>query len=93
MALKQASVCLLDEATAALDAQSEMRVLEHMRQHLNERTAIVIAHRFSFLQLVDRVLVMTEGKLVEEGDVDELLARRGVFHALHTAQHALPESG
>jgi ABC-type multidrug transport system fused ATPase/permease subunit len=88
MALKDASVCLLDEATAALDSQSEQRVLERLDAHLAERTAIVVAHRFSFLQVVQRVLVLTEGRLVEDGTVDALLARRGVFHALHEAQRA-----
>jgi len=88
MALKDASVCLLDEATAALDSQSEQLVLERLDAHLAERTAIVVAHRFSFLQVVHRVLVLTEGRLVEDGTVDVLLARRGVFHALHEAQRA-----
>ncbi|MCU0692830.1 MAG: ABC transporter ATP-binding protein/permease [Polyangiaceae bacterium] len=88
MALKDATVCLLDEATAALDSQSERLVLERLHAHLADRTAVVIAHRFSFLQVVHRVLVLTDGRLVEDGTVQALLARRGVFYALHEAQHA-----
>ena len=86
MVLKHAPVFLLDEATASLDAESEHRVLEALRDHLRERTALIVAHRFSFLSLVDHVLVFAEGRLVEQGTPDALLHKQGLFHALHQAQ-------
>lgn len=90
MAIKDAQVCLLDEATAALDAQSEHDVLTALREHLATRTALVIAHRFSMLEIVDRVIVLAHGRVVEDGTLQELIDNRGVFHALYQAQHLAP---
>ena len=64
------------------------RVLEALREHLRDRTALIVAHRFSFLSLVDRVLVFAEGRLVEDGAPGALLEKEGLFHALHQAQQA-----
>ncbi len=86
--LEDADLYLFDEATSALDARSEREVLDHLQAFLQGRTAILVAHRFSFLEYVDRILVFNEGRLVECGTVTELLERRGLFAALHAA-HAL----
>jgi ABC-type multidrug transport system fused ATPase/permease subunit len=75
---------ILDEATAALDAESEMLVQQAMKPLFANRTAIVIAHRLSTIRFVDRILVMDAGRIVEDGSYDELLARRGLFHRLHS---------
>ena len=85
---KDAGVYIFDEATSALDTGSEQRVLENLRAFLADRTALIIAHRFSFLELVDRILVFAEGRLVEDGTQAELLARKGLFHALYHTQQS-----
>ncbi|MFH2007482.1 MAG: ABC transporter ATP-binding protein [bacterium] len=83
---KDASLLVLDEATSALDTASEQRVLTNLRILLAGRTALIIAHRFSFLELVDRILVFADGRLVEDGTLEELLERRGLFYTLHQTQ-------
>lgn len=85
---------ILDEATSALDSESELLIQQAMTPLFRDRTAIVIAHRLSTLRFVQRILVLDEGRLVEDGTFDELLARRGLFHRLHsiatsTSTHAL----
>jgi subfamily B ATP-binding cassette protein MsbA len=82
---KEAEVLLLDEATAALDSQTEQRVLLRLSDRLREegKTLLVVAHRLSVLELVDRVLVFDEGRLVEDGSPQELLRRRGLLHRLY----------
>ncbi len=84
--IKDADLYLLDEPTSALDARSERQVLRNLADFLQGRTALIIAHRFSFLQLVDRIVVLNQGRVVESGTMDELLERRGLFAALHRAQ-------
>lgn len=80
-------VLVLDEATASVDPETEVLLQDAIRKLLRGRTAIVIAHRLATIQDVDRVLVLHRGELREEGTVPELLARRGVFHALYRLQY------
>ncbi len=79
---------VLDEATANIDSQTEAQVQEALERVLAGRTSIAIAHRLSTIRNADRVLVIHEGKLVEEGTVEELLARKGLFWALWQLQFA-----
>lgn len=79
-------ILFLDEATSQVDAHSEELIRSALHRALEGVTAIVIAHRLSTVKELDRILVMEEGKLVEEGTFDELLARRGAFYALWQAQ-------
>ncbi len=74
---------LLDEATSALDVESEQEVQESMRELFTGRSVFVIAHRLSTIRNVDRILVMDQGRLVEDGSFDALLERRGLFWRLH----------
>ena len=74
---------LLDEATSALDVESESMIQESLNELFAGRTVFVIAHRLSTIRHVDRILVIDEGRLVEDGSFDELLAKRGLFYRLH----------
>ena len=86
--LKNPPILILDEATSALDTESE-RLVQNAIEHLVEdRTALVIAHRLSTIRQADMILVMSKGELVERGNHDELLARRGLYHKLHEMQFA-----
>jgi subfamily B ATP-binding cassette protein MsbA len=84
--LKDAPVLILDEATSALDTESERAIQQALAHLLRERTTLVIAHRLSTIERADLILVMDEGRLVESGTHDELLARGGVYAALHRMQ-------
>lgn len=75
-------VLILDEATSALDTQSESNILENMHAVLNNRTSVVIAHRLSTIMRADKILVLYDGNIVEEGSHQELLARQGMYHQL-----------
>lgn len=77
---------LLDEATSSVDAETERWILEAMDRVLRGRTSIVIAHRLSTVQNVDRILVLHRGRLVEEGTHAELLERGGVYAKLYRLQ-------
>jgi ATP-binding cassette subfamily B protein len=79
-------IILMDEATSALDAESESTLVENMKEVLQGKTAIIIAHRLSTIRNADRILVLEEGKLVEEGGHTDLLNRSGVYSELFQAQ-------
>ena len=72
--LADPAVLILDEATSSLDVPSERLVQAALRTILAERTAIIIAHRLSTVQIADRVLVMEHGRVVEDGSPEELIA-------------------
>lgn len=85
--LRNADLLLLDEATSALDTHSERRVQEALHRLLTGRTAFVIAHRLSTIQDCDRILVLDEGRIVEEGSHDDLLATDGAYAKMWQLQH------
>ena len=84
--LKDAPILILDEATAALDNESERLVQEALATLIPDRTTLVIAHRLSTVEHADQVLVLDEGRLVEQGTHAELLARGGLYAHLHAMQ-------
>lgn len=84
--LKDAPILLLDEATSALDTESERLVQQALTRLMDGRTTIVIAHRLSTIRAADLIVVMDEGKVVETGSHDELLARAGAYARLHRLQ-------
>jgi len=85
--LRDPDILILDEATSALDSMVEQRVARAIQQRAKGRTLIVIAHRLSTIRDADLILVMHEGRLVEQGTWDDLLRKEGAFYRLHQAQY------
>ncbi|MFB7613052.1 ABC transporter ATP-binding protein [Kitasatospora sp. NPDC056181] len=83
--LADPAVLILDEATSSLDVPGEQAVQRAMRTVLAGRTAVIIAHRLSTVEIADRVLVMDQGRIVEDGTPEELIAGSGRFAELHQA--------
>ncbi|MFD1537695.1 ABC transporter ATP-binding protein [Nonomuraea guangzhouensis] len=83
--LADPAVLILDEATSSLDVPSERLVQRALRTILADRTALIIAHRLSTVEIADRVLVMERGEIVEDGSPDRLIAASGRFAGLHQA--------
>jgi subfamily B ATP-binding cassette protein MsbA len=84
--LKDSPVLILDEATAALDNESERRVQQELGLLMQGRTTLVIAHRLSTVEGADRIIVLDQGRIVESGAHQELLARGGLYASLHGMQ-------
>lgn len=96
--LKDAPILILDEATSALDAESERAIQDALEEVMKDRTTLVIAHRLSTIENADQVVVLEEGRLVEMGTHDELLALGQTYAQLYQTQfneetEALPEPG
>ncbi len=89
--LKDAPILILDEATAALDTESERLVQDALEKLMPDRTTLVIAHRLSTIEHADQVLVLDHGRLVEQGTHAELLARGGLYSHLHRMQFREPD--
>lgn len=79
-------ILVMDEATSSIDTETESRIQRALETVLTGRTSFVIAHRLSTIRSADRILVVHAGRIVEEGDHAELLARRGRYHDLYTRQ-------
>jgi subfamily B ATP-binding cassette protein MsbA len=84
--LKDAPILILDEATAALDAESERLVQDALERLMPDRTTLVIAHRLSTIEHADRVLVLDQGRIVEQGTHAELIGVGGLYAHLHRMQ-------
>jgi subfamily B ATP-binding cassette protein MsbA len=79
-------ILLMDEATSSLDSMVELQIQEAMNDAMKDRTSVVIAHRLSTIRESDRILVISEGKIVEEGNHEDLLNVRGHYYNLHSIQ-------
>ncbi len=86
--LANPTILILDEATSSVDTRTEVLIQHAMAALRNNRTSFVIAHRLSTIRDADTILVMEAGRIVEQGDHEELLAREGAYHALYNAQFA-----
>lgn len=84
--LKNPKILILDEATSALDTHSERLIQQSLNELMTGRTTFAIAHRLSTILNADQILVMNDGRLVEAGRHQELLAKKGTYHALYTQQ-------
>ncbi len=89
--LKDAPILLLDEATSALDAESERKVQTALDRLMEGRTTLVIAHRLATIRSADRILVMDQGRIVEEGTHEALLAEGGLYARLARLQFTDPD--
>jgi len=86
--LRNPRIIVLDEPTSALDVETEARLLADLDTLCRDRTTFIVAHRLSTLRDVDRILVFHQGRIVEDGSREELLARPdGYFRRLHSMQH------
>jgi ABC-type multidrug transport system fused ATPase/permease subunit len=83
--LADPAVLILDEATSSLDIPSERLVQRALRTLLSDRTAVIIAHRLSTVEIADRVLVVDGGRVVEDGSPADLMSGTGRYHDLHQA--------
>ena len=84
--VRNAPILVLDEATAALDSASEGEVQNAIDELAKDRTVICIAHRLSTLQQMDRIIVLAEGAIVEDGSFDSLIQKGGVFASMAKRQ-------
>ena len=84
--LKDAPILVLDEATSSLDSESEKFIQEALMKLMKNRTAIVVAHRLSTIQKMDRIVVLDQGKIIEEGTHKQLLAKNGLYASLWAHQ-------
>ena len=83
--LKDAPILILDEATSALDNESERYIQDAMEKVMQGRTTLVVAHRLSTIEKADRILVMEQGEIVEQGTHGELLAKNGYYARLYSS--------
>jgi ATP-binding cassette, subfamily B, bacterial MsbA len=86
--LKDAPILILDEATSSLDTESEMLVQKALENLMKGRTTFVIAHRLSTIDYADRIIVIVDGRIVEEGRQEELISMRGEFFKLYQMQYS-----
>ena len=84
--LKNPSILILDEATSALDNESEEAVQESLERLAADRTTIIIAHRLSTIKNADRIATVEDGRVVEHGTHEELLARGGIYARYYRMQ-------
>ncbi|WP_134429619.1 ABC transporter ATP-binding protein [Mycobacterium ulcerans] len=89
--LKDAPMLLVDEATSALDTENEVAVVDALTADPQSRTRVIVAHRLASIRHADRVLFVEDGRVVEDGSIDELLAAQGRFHEFWRQQHDAAE--
>ncbi len=84
--LLDANMLILDEATSNVDTRTEMQIQAAMRELMKDKTCFVIAHRLSTIQNADRILVVRDGDIVEQGTHSSLMAQKGFYASLYNSQ-------
>lgn len=84
--LKNPSILILDEATSALDNTTELLIQKALDELCKNRTSIVVAHRLSTIRNADKIIVISEGKIKEEGTHEELISQNGAYKLLYNLQ-------
>jgi ABC-type multidrug transport system fused ATPase/permease subunit len=84
--LRQPTILILDEVTAHLDAESEAAIQQAIERAMEGRTVLIIAHRLSTVKNADRILVLQDGRIVEEGTHEQLLAKGTLYRRLYELQ-------
>ncbi|MCK4316760.1 MAG: ATP-binding cassette domain-containing protein, partial [Anaerolineae bacterium] len=84
--LSDPGILILDEATSSVDTRTEVRIQEALLRLMEGRTSFVIAHRLSTIRNADKLLVINDGRIIERGTHDELLAQGGFYHNLYMSQ-------
>jgi len=87
--LKDSPILILDEATSSVDTETEMLIQQALERLIKGRTTIIIAHRLSTVRNADRIVALEGSRIVEAGKHEELLAKKGLYHKLYTAQQHL----
>jgi ABC-type multidrug transport system fused ATPase/permease subunit len=83
---KNAPILILDEPTSAIDAKAEYEIFQRVQQLQKDKTVIIISHRFSTVRNADRILVLDEGKIIEEGNHEKLIKKKGLYAELFNIQ-------
>ena len=80
---------ILDEATSSIDTRMELKIQNAFARMMQGRTSFIVAHRLSTIESADVILVMKDGKVIEQGDHRTLLAKKGFYHKIYTSQYAI----
>jgi ATP-binding cassette subfamily B protein len=83
---RQANLIVLDEPTSAIDALAEYNIFNSIFEHYKNKSAIIVSHRFSTVRRADRIIVLSDGKIVEEGNHKSLMGQKGIYYALFSKQ-------
>ena len=86
MLLKDCSINILDEATSSLDPRSEKRIIENLLENKTSKTLIIISHRLSSISGVDNIVVMENGRLIQQGKHDNLMKESGLYKEMWEKQ-------
>ncbi len=84
--LANPKIIILDEATASIDTETEVKIQNALKKLLKGRTAIIIAHRLSTIRDSDNIIVLEHGRILEQGDHDELMKKQGEYYGLVKSQ-------